>query len=154
MSSGQWCDPRYQNYPQPAVPPYVAVYAGRMYDDGSGGVAGVWPLGKMTITSTRYPSSETSTVKDVSRTCNGALYPQPCHHYRSVGIRNPFDLRRPLCPNIQIRLGQGRDRYPKEWNLQHLTSWYDRWLTRSYIAPYDRVLKAVDCQRDEWPPYA
>ncbi|KAK1978686.1 hypothetical protein LZ30DRAFT_598586 [Colletotrichum cereale] len=92
------------------------------------------------------PKSTTSTRlvqqrQTVTKTCNGALYPQPCLHYRSV-INNQRGMDTLTCTTAA---GSGGIRpVVEKYSKDHNTKWINGWMQS----------RGLNCQRDEYPPAA
>ncbi|KAF5523516.1 Chitotriosidase-1 [Colletotrichum aenigma] len=92
------------------------------------------------------PKSETSTRtiqmrQTVTKTCNGALYPQPCLHYQSV-IQNQNGMAALTCTTAAG--GGGIRPVVEKYSKDHHTKWINGWMQSANI----------NCQRDEYPPAA
>jgi len=123
---------------------------------GSGG--GSWFGVRGDINTITRPAVHVTEMRPITRTCDGSKYPQPCHHYSSVGRRNPLHQTIP-CDRFLLDVdpaveGLHRDRYPNSWNNERNAAWSQTWIQKSYIPPTGGAPIAVRCQRDEWPPYA
>lgn len=77
----------------------------------------------------------------VTKTCNGALYPQPCLHYQSV-IQNQNGMAALTCTTAAG--GGGIRPVVEKYSKDHHTKWINGWMQSANI----------NCQRDEYPPAA
>lgn len=99
-------------------------------------------ISKSTITS--HVTTESTSYSTVTRTCNGAVYPQACYHYSSVAQRSTYS--RATCSNQD----QSNNLRPltQSYNNGHKNKEWLSYIAKSYVNPNNKR-KSTNCQRDE-----
>lgn len=148
------CDATFEsNFPKPnAALGYIAVYGERVLLDYGKGSQLTWGQfrSKTTITSTQLPDATTRLPVINQRVCPGDRYPQACANWRSIA--NNHGWRQVVCPTEIVSFNSQRFAVSSYYAYRN-TAW-KTWIQKSVAAPYDGgVLKPVNCQADEWPPF-
>ncbi|KAI1755044.1 hypothetical protein F4782DRAFT_552203 [Xylaria castorea] len=98
-------------------------------------------------TKTTHVTTESTSYSTVTRTCDGAVYPQACYHYSSVAQRSTYS--RVTCSN-QDHSNNLRP-LTQSYNNGHKNKVWFSYIAKSYTNPNNKR-KGINCQRDEWPP--
>lgn len=150
------CGYQFSTVEPPPTPEYAAIWFGDFFIPGGQGIASggqVWGTqrpGTLTTVTQKPDITAPHARNPQPRTCDFLENPQACAHYLSVGNNN-INLMAPVCDTTRAK-GDKR-RAPGKWSREHHTSWYRRWLPKSYSDP-KWASTTLGCQRDEWPPIA